>query len=43
MKRVAAVTVACILLASMIAACGMDVTVNVVEEKNWVAFVGRKR
>ena len=29
-------------MASMIAACGMDVTVHEVVEKNWVAFVGKK-
>jgi len=27
----------------MMDGCGMDVIVNVIEEKNWVAFVGRKR
>jgi len=26
----------------MMEGCGMDVTVNVIEEKNWVAFVGKK-
>jgi SAM-dependent methyltransferase len=29
-------------MASLMEECGMDVTVNTVEEKNWVAFVGRK-
>jgi len=27
----------------MMERCGMDVTVNVAEERNWVAFVGRRR
>ncbi|MDR2866842.1 MAG: class I SAM-dependent methyltransferase [Methanomassiliicoccaceae archaeon] len=30
-------------MASLLDSCGMDVTVNEIEENNWVAFVGRKR
>jgi SAM-dependent methyltransferase len=29
-------------MAAMMEGCGLSVTVNVIEEKNWVAFVGRK-
>jgi len=29
-------------MASIMEGCGLDVTVNVIEDKNWVAFVGKK-
>jgi len=29
-------------MASMMEACGLTVTVNVIEERNWVVFVGRR-
>ncbi|MDR0778631.1 MAG: methyltransferase domain-containing protein [Methanomassiliicoccaceae archaeon] len=30
-------------LASILEGCGMDVTVNEIEEKNWITFVAKKR